>query len=172
MFDFWFYTADKRNNRNRMNCPDCGNPVEKEAQYCPKCFARMEPPTFWRKLLRFFQSTGEPRPPIINIKKTVSINTTDEDGQRHEYHSLDEVPPELRKEIEKLESEALKESFRSSSADGLPTKITSKIVSTKTASLFKVKDAEGNEHIYHSLEELPPDIRAAFEQAQKEKANE
>jgi hypothetical protein len=154
-----------------MNCPGCGNPVEREAQYCPKCFARLERPTFWRKLLRFFQSTDEPRPPIINIKKTVSI-TTDEDGQRHEYHSLDEVPPELRKEIEKLESEALKEGFRSSSSDGRTTKITTRITSTKTASVFKVKDAEGNERIYHSLEELPPDIRAAFEQAQKEKANE
>jgi len=33
----------------------------------------------------------------------------DEDGQRHEYHSLDEVPQELREEIEKLEAEAMKE---------------------------------------------------------------
>jgi hypothetical protein len=151
-----------------MNCPDCGNPVEKQAQYCPKCFARIEPPTFWRKLLWFFQSTGEPRQPIINIKKTVSVNTTDEDGQHHEYHSLDEVPLELRKEIEELESEGLKETFRSSSSDGL----TTEIISRKTASLFKVKDGEGNERTYHSLEELPPDIRAAFEQAQKEKTNE
>jgi len=132
----------------------------------------MEPPAFWRKLLRFIRGTGEPRQTIINIKKTVSINTTDEDGQRHEYHSLDEVPPELRKEIERLESEGLKESFRSSSADGLTIKITTKSVGTKTVSLFKVKDAEGNERIYHSLEELPPDIRATVEQAQKEKANE
>jgi hypothetical protein len=155
-----------------MNCPDCGNPLEKEAQYCPKCFARVEPPTLWRKLLRYFQSTNEPRQPIINIKKTVSINTTDKDGQRHEYHSLDEVPLELRKEIEQLESEGLKERFRSSSSDGRTTKITTKIVSTKTASVFKVKDAEGNERVYHSLEELPPDIRAAFEQAQKRTTNE
>ena len=155
-----------------MNCPDCGNPVEKEAQFCPKCFARIESPTFWRKLLRLFQSTNKHRQPIIKIKRTVSINTTDADGQHHEYHSLDEVPPELRQEIEKLESEGLKESFRSSSSDGLTTKITTKIVSTKSASLFKVKDAEGNERTYHSPEELPPEIRAPFEQAQKEKSTE
>jgi hypothetical protein len=160
-----------------MNCPDCGNPVEKEAQFCPKCFAPIEPPTFWRKLLRFFQSTGGPRQPIINIRKTVSINTTDKDGQHHEYHSLDEVPLdevplELREEIKKLESEGLKEGFGSSSPDGPTTKITTKIVSRKTASLFKVKDAAGNERTYHSLEELPPEIRAAFEQAQKGNTNE
>jgi len=88
VFDFWFYTAGKRNDRNSMNCPDCGNPVEKEAQCCPKCSTRMEPPAFWRKLLRFIRGTGEPRQTIINIKKTDSINTTDEDGQHHEYHSL------------------------------------------------------------------------------------
>ena len=170
MFDFGFTRQAKGIIviATSMNCPDCGNPVEKEAQYCPKCFARIEPPTFWRKLLRFFQSTDKSRQPIINIKKTVSINTTDEGGQHHEYHSLDEVPLELRKEIEKLESEGLKESLRSSSSDGL----TTKIISRKTASLFKVKDAGGNECIYHSLEELPPDIRAAFEQVQKKKTNE
>ena len=155
-----------------MNCPDCGHEVVSEAQYCPKCFTRVEPPTFWQKLLRLFRSTDAPRRPIIHIQKTVSIKTTDKDGQYHEYHSLDEVPPELRKEIEKLASEGLKEPFRSSSSDGLTTKITTKILSTKKASLFKVKDAEGNERTYHSLEELPPEIRAAFEQAQKGKTNE
>lgn len=155
-----------------MNCPDCGNPVEKDAQYCPKCFARIEPPSLWRKLLRLFQSTDGPQPPIINIRKTVSINATDADGQRHEYHSLDEVPPELRQEIEKLEAEGLKEGFRSSSSDGPTTNIITRISSRKTASLFKVKDAGGNERVYHSLEELPPDIRAAFEQAQRERTKE
>jgi len=148
-----------------MKCPDCGNPVEEAAQFCPKCFARIEPPTFWQKLLRLFQSKGGFRKPIISIKKAVSINTTDEHGQHHEYHSLEEVPPELRKEIEKLESEALKESLSFSSSDGL----TTKIISRKKASLFRVEDASGNERIYHSLDELPPEIRAAFERARNER---
>jgi hypothetical protein len=145
-----------------MNCPECSNPLEKEAQFCPKCFARIEPPTLWQKLLQLFQSRNAPRRPLITFKKTVSI-TTDKDGQHHEYHSLDEVPPELRKDIEKLESEALKESLQASSSDGL----TTRILSRKTASVFKVKDASGNERVYHSLEELPTEIRAAFEKAQK-----
>ncbi len=147
-----------------LTCPDCGNPVEKQAQFCPKCFARIEPPTFWQKLLRLFQSGGAPRKPIISIKKTVSI-TTDQDGQLHEYHSFDAVPPELRKEIEKLGSEALKESLKSVWSDEL----TTTILSRKKASLFKVKDAAGNERVYHSLVEMPPEIRAAFEQAQNRK---
>jgi hypothetical protein len=148
-----------------MNCPECGNPLEKEAQYCPKCFARIEPPTFWQKLLRLFQGTGKPRRPVINIKKTVSIKTTDAQGERHEYHSLDELPPDLRKEVERLESEGLKESFCASSSDGP----TTNIISRKTGSVFKVRDAAGNERVYHSLEELPPEVRAAWERAGKQR---
>ncbi len=147
-----------------MNCPDCGKPVEKDAQYCAKCFARIEPPTLWQRFLRFFQSTDKPRRSIINIKKTVTVKTTDEDGQHHEYDSLNEVPTDLRAEIEKLESEALKEGLSSASSDG----VNKKLISKKTVSVFKVKDASRNERIYHSLDELPPEIRAALEQVPKQ----
>jgi len=148
-----------------MNCPACGTPVEKDAPFCPKCYARIEPPTWWQRLLRLFKSPGQPRRPLITIKKTISIKTTDKDGQRHDYHSLEELPPELRAEVEKLHSEAMNEglSASSSSSDGL----TTKIVSKKTYSVFKVKDASGNEKVYHSLDELPPEIRAAWEKAQQ-----
>jgi hypothetical protein len=121
----------------------------------------------WKRFLSLFQVASRPRPPVINIKKTVTIKTTDKDGQRHEYHSLEEAPPELRAEIEKLQSQALKETFGSSSSDGL----ISEIITKKTASVFKVKDASGNEHVYHSLDEMPPEIRAALEQA-RSKAKE
>ena len=148
-----------------MNCPACGTPVEKDAPFCPKCYACIEPPSLWQRFLRLFQTSGKPRRPFITIKKTVRIKTTDEHGQRHDYHSLQELPPELRAEIEKLESEAVKEglSSPSSSSDGL----TTKIVSKKTYSVFKIKDASGSEKVYHSLDELPPEIRAAWEKAQQ-----
>jgi hypothetical protein len=147
-----------------MKCRDCGNLVETEAQFCPKCFARIEPPTLWQKLLGLLKNCNKPRKPLITIKKTVSIHTTDAKGQRHEYHSLDDLPPELCKEVAKLESEAFKATLSSSSLDGLTT-----ITSKKTATLFKVKDAAGNERTYHSLDELPAEIRSAFEQAQDKK---
>jgi len=37
----------------------------------------------------------------------------------------------------------------------------------KTVSIIKFKDAKGQEHTYHSLDELPPEIRAAYEKAMK-----
>jgi hypothetical protein len=155
-----------------MACPACGTTVAVTDQFCPKCFARLEPTGLWRKFLPLFQTSNrasnKPRRPLITIKKTVEIRTTDKDGIKHEYHSLDEVPPEMRAEFEKLESAALGEMGASSSAmetspEGDATK--SRIVSKKNVSVYKVRDASGNERIYHSLEELPPEIRAAFEKA-------
>ena len=149
-----------------MNCPGCGNAVEKGAQFCPNCYARIEPPGLWRRFLSLFQPAGTPARRIVNIKKTVNIKTTGKDGRRHEYHSLAEAPPEVRAEIEKLEAEALKEpgdTIVSETSDGR----TSKIISEKSVSLFRVTDASGNVRTYHSLDELPPEIRAAMEQAQK-----
>jgi hypothetical protein len=145
-----------------MNCTQCGNPLEKDAQFCPKCFARIEPPpSLWRRFCSLFAGASKPRRPAIKIKKTVTIRTTDAEGRQHEYHSLADVPQELRAEIEKVEGEALKERFTLSASEGL----TAKFITKKTASVFRFKDTSGNEQVYHSLDEMPPEIRAAFEDA-------
>ena len=155
----------RKNYSVPMNCPGCGSPLEKGAQFCPKCYDRIEPPGLWRRFLSLFQTTGTPARRIMDIKKTVTIKTTDPDGQHHEYHSMAEAPPEVRAELEKLEAEALKrasDSVISEESDGIST-----IISKKSLSVFKIKDASGNERVYHSLDELPPEIRAAFERAQE-----
>src|SRR5271163_1992154 len=147
-----------------MDCPGCGSPVEKEAQFCPKCYARIEPPSLWKRFVSLFQTTGTPARRTINLHKTVTIKTTDPDGTRHEYHSMAEAPPEIRAELEKIESEAMKDaggSALSQTFDGA----TSTIFTKKSVSVIKMKDAAGNEKIYHSLGELPPQVRAAFERA-------
>ena len=147
-----------------MNCSDCGELVEQDTQFCPKCFARLEPSGFWARLFSPLGGRSKPRRPIIKIQETLSIKTKDKDGRQHEYHSLDEVPPEIRAEIERLESEALKTTSKTLSSDGLTTTISSE----KTVSVFRVKDASGNERVYHSPNELPAETRAAIEQAQKQ----
>ena len=140
-----------------MNCPECGNPVERDAKFCPRCFARIEPPGVWQRFLSLFK----PGRHALKIKKTVGIKTTDRAGVVRKYHSLDEAPPELRGEIEKLQSEELKADPSFATAEGnAPV-----IYSLKNVTIFKVKDAQGNERIYHSLDELPPEIRAAIERA-------
>src|SRR5579859_2022297 len=148
-----------------MNCPNCGNPVEQTAAFCPKCFVGIAPQGWWQRFLSRLRTASKPARPIVHVEQTVTIKTTDEQGQQHEYHSLDDVPPEVRAEIEKLQSKPWKETFRSTSPDGS----TLETLSQKTLSTFKITDEAGNERIYNSLDELPPEIRAALDEADKEK---
>jgi hypothetical protein len=102
------------------------------------------------------------------IKKSVTIKTVGEDGEQHEYSSMEEVPPEIRSEIEALEKEAAQE--RSSELSVTETSqtrnaITSTTINRKNISVYKIIDDSGVERTYHSLEEMPPEIRAAFEDA-------
>ena len=171
-----------------MNCPDCGIPVEQDAKFCPKCYARIEPPGLLRRIMDFFkpsakpdvrvQKTGKlpehsfPEMPlgtvsqfksevrIIKSEKPVDLITVEKDGQRHEYHSLDEVPPEMRAQFEKLESEVKQETDKLLSGE-IQTLSTGphQFITRKSVSVYKVKDASGQEHVYHSLDEMPPKIR-------------
>lgn len=107
----------------------------------------------------------------LPVKRSVSIETVGEDGQRHQYSSMEELPPETRAEIEALEKEAAQEkgtelSVRETSRMG--NAITSKIIEQKKVSVYKIVDESGVERTYHSLDEMPPEIRAAIEAAEKE----
>jgi hypothetical protein len=143
-----------------MKCPSCGNPLEAEAHFCPKCFAPIAAPTFWQKVASFFLS-GKPRRPLISIKKTITIKSTDKDGVQHEYHSLDQVPPDLAAEIKKLEGHTLKDVSKEFVSDGPTYNLTIK----KSVSVFRIRDASGKERVFHSLEEIPPELRAIVEKA-------
>ena len=152
-----------------MTCPECGNVAAVTDRFCSKCYARLEPPSLWRKVLSVFRSATQPGPHIVTFKKTATFKTMDKAGERHEYRSLDEAPPELRAQFEKLQSDVLKEA---DAALSLPVTsqtgdaVTPGIISKRTVSMFKVKDASGNERIYHSLDELPPEIQEAVRRAQ------
>ena len=151
-----------------MNCPECGNVVATTDQFCSKCYARLEPPSLWRKFLSLFQTASTSSRPLISIKKTINIRTTDKDGVRHEYHSLDDLPPEVREEIKQLESEAMNEAGPSTAVSETSREgnvMKSRFISKKNVSIYKIKDAAGNEQTYHSLDEMPPELRAAIEKA-------
>lgn len=151
-----------------MNCPDCGNPVEPDAKFCPKCFARIEPPGLWQRLASLFQSPSKPGPPIIlKTTKSVKIATVDKDGNRREYQSVDEVPLGMRSQIEKLEADALKEQGNLLSGES-PARAGEQpgAIIRKNFTTCKFKDAAGQEHVYHSLDELPPNVQAALRRLQ------
>ncbi len=91
------------------------------------------------------------RTQTVSIKKIATVTTTkitmNREGERHVYHSLDELPPDQLAEVERLSSEAL---------------------SGKGGHLFKVRDASGQERTYHSLDEMPPEVRVLVERIQRE----
>ena len=119
----------------------------------------------WRRFLSRLGIGSRPGRPAVRIERFVSIKTSDADGRQHEYHSLEEAPPEVRAQLEEVETQGKvisSSSSRSTSPDGWTTSITRE----KTLFLYKVQDAAGNERIYHSLDEMPPEIRAAFEQTE------
>ncbi len=149
-----------------MNCPACGSAVEKDAQFCPKCFERIQAPGLWKRFLSLFETPPVRSQRIVNLSKSVTIKTTDPGGQTHEYHSLAEAPPEVRAAMQELEAEAMKEAGQttvSESSKGM----FSEMITRKNVSIYRIKDASGKERVYHSLEELPPEIRAMIEQAEK-----
>jgi hypothetical protein len=48
-----------------MNCAECGNPVGRDAKFCPKCYARIEPPGLLRRFALFFENQFKPGPTIL-----------------------------------------------------------------------------------------------------------
>jgi len=152
-----------------MNCPDCGCAVAKTDHFCRKCYARLEPPSLWRRIISFFKNLSRPGSHLLTVKKTVTIKTVDKDGTEHEYHSLGEAPLALQQEVAKLQSQ-MKLQVESLPEEGLIDSDTTRhsgVTVKKSVSIYRIKDAYGKETVYHSLNELPPQIRAAIEKAQE-----
>lgn len=105
----------------------------------------------------------------VVTKRSVTIKIVREGGEQHEYSSMEEVPPEIRSEIEALEKEVAHErgsELSVTETSQMGDAITSKIIRRKNISVYKIIDDSGVERTYHSLEEMPPDIRAAIAEAE------
>jgi len=134
---------------------------------------------WYRRDLEVLNLTGElaslsqegARPRSNVVKKSVTIKTVGEDGEQHEYSSMEEVPPEIRSEIEAIQKEAAQEvgsEFSVTEISQAGNAITSKTIHRKNISVYKIIDDSGVERTYHSLEEMPPEIRAAIAEAGEE----
>jgi len=117
------------------------------------------------EMTRELQSKSEPYVHTTVIKKTETFKIIGKSGEQHTYHSLAEVPPELRDNCEKLEAEAIKELLSSQpSADG-STPARPGMTIRQNTMVIKIKDRTGKEQTYHSINEMPPEVRATFEKA-------
>lgn len=120
------------------------------------------------------QPPGRPRLSSTVVKRSTTIRTTGPDGKQHEYSSMEEVPSEIRSKFEALEKEAAQQkgaefSVEEKSQQG--NTFTRKVIRHSNISLYKFVDQSGTERVYNSLEEMPPEIRAAFEDADRNRGN-
>lgn len=136
-----------------MNCSQCGLHIPEGAQTCPNCRAPVRRPGFLERLfgrLAAARPPAAPRPVIQRAEITEQrFQIVDAAGQRGVYHSLEEVPPELRPKIE--------EALRAAASGATPA---AKVRIT-------VKDASGQERTYDSAEDMPAEIRALYERARQ-----
>src|SRR5207237_504333 len=80
----------------------CGARVEEGQENCPACRTRMRKPGWLQRLLTFL--TAGPRPrgagtarTVVCINETAKVSFLDKTtGHRQVFHSLEELPPELR----------------------------------------------------------------------------
>ncbi|HEV3301672.1 MAG TPA: hypothetical protein VG055_18605 [Planctomycetaceae bacterium] len=115
-------------------------------------------------------TSAEEVPPELRETETVSVGNlnvftvTGADGRERTYQSLDEMPAKLRARVER----SLAESSESESPGGVAPEIRQRFEAfafPKPGQRIKVqfRGPDGREHTYHSLEELPPDVRAIYE---------
>jgi hypothetical protein len=103
-----------------VTCRKCGAELPAGAGRCPACLAIIKPPGFFQRLRDAFKGTiqinvtrGEapaPEPGFhVNFQTTVKTTYKIRDaktGEFQEYHSLDEVPAEVRAMLEQAQKDA------------------------------------------------------------------
>jgi hypothetical protein len=98
---------------------------------------------------------GHPRRTAVNRQEFVSPGASQVNSQR--FASLDDAPPEIRERIEAMLAER--------GIDELP--VNKPLSMSSQAITFK--DASGNVRTYNSPDDMPPDLRAIYERARKER---
>src|SRR5207302_826963 len=114
-------------------------------------------------------SLNKTKPVSTVVRKSVRIKTVDEGGQVHEYSSIEQAPPEMRSQIEAVEKAAQEfgKELAVTETSQTGNAITSSIIREKNISVYKIVDESGAERVYHSLEEMPPEVRAAIADAEQ-----
>jgi len=104
-------------------------------------------PLSLRQVIQSLPQSGEVGRRDINIVSHQSIRLTDPaTGETKTYDSLDQVPPDRRAEIENAMNTGLNAGTGSHAAE-----------------TYVFKNPDGSDAVYHSLEEMPPEIRKIFE---------
>ena len=123
-----------------MLCPECGSQVADGQESCPECRFQIRKPGLLRRLRAFFGGTSTKT--FITFRMLENVTFVDTATGKHQvFNSFDDGPSETRTKIQEAQAQG-------------------GITSQKSSVVFL--GADGQE--YHSLEEMPPDVRAMYEQ--------
>ena len=123
-----------------MLCPECRSQVADGQESCPECRFQIRKPGLLRRLRDFF--SGANTKTLVTSRTLENVTFVDTaTGKRQVFNSFDEVPSEIRAKIQEAQAQG-------------------GIVSQKSSVVFRGVDGQE----YYSLEEMPPDIRAMYEQ--------
>jgi hypothetical protein len=135
-------------------CPKCKTEVPGGESYCPKCFEPVEQPKkpgWWRRFLNGLfgpptQVTIATQTAFTGFQRIEYVDPAT--GERKQAQSFDDIPESQRPQFEELQ----------------------RTLQTKGAAhetRFIFRDMTGQEHVYKSPDEMPPEIRALYEQIRK-----
>ena len=138
-------------------CPHCGRRVSsKEDDRCVACGESLplaSSLSMWGSMLRwlgfqFGRSPTRKTAQRVRVEKRTKYVWNDPmTGKERTATSLDDVPPEVRRQMASLYDKAKPEDLQE-----MP------------PATFVFRDPLGNERTYNSLDEMPSDVRAMFEQ--------
>lgn len=131
-------------------CPQCGAKIDDGASRCRLCGSALGGGGggWWRRLLRALgggsagERTQPTRPPAALSRTT----------RREEYHTLEEMPPELRAKLAPLLEAGLQGDYSMEMVNG--------------RAVYVFRDSDGQTHRYTSLDEMPPQVRLVFDRMQ------
>ena len=123
-----------------MHCSKCGAEIPDGQDACVQCFTPVPRPGLLSGLVQWLKRCAAPRPTIIRRVNQVVVSGVGQ-GIRQVFRSLADVPPDMRAQIEAaLAGGAIK-------------------------TVVTVRDASGHEQTYHSINEMPANLRSLYEHA-------
>jgi hypothetical protein len=133
-------------------CAKCGAEIPEGSPVCRSCFEPVEREGILSRLLRFLcarisvgkSAAGATQVRLVTRTREQFKIRDRQTGELRVYESLEEVPLEHREKVRQAWQAAL---------------------SGKNIAPIVVRDGFGKEQIYHSPEELPPELRALYEKA-------
>jgi hypothetical protein len=133
--------VEARLDDNSRICPACGAALREGRSSCENCHTELPKPALWRRVLDLLL---KPRLRVTRTKfvlRAAPLWVIDKaTGERRCAASLADLPPELREQIAHSSGQPLQKTF-----------------------CINFQGADGRPQTFHSVEEMPPEVRAIYE---------